>query len=285
MLIYIHGFNSSAQSFKARLLRERMTALGRGGECACPELAHRPAQAMAQLEALLAAAPAAARPALIGSSLGGFYATWLAEQHGLRAVLVNPAVRPWELLRDYLGPQRNLDPSNVCQLPRHRCERIRGTPLEGGRERIGGIQRTKDTVDGEVLIAHTLRAQLARGSGRFDQRATFRTRDDHHDRQSRVRERSGRLHIALALRLEARQRTQAGRIARVTVEKAGPGRRQFEQAKRVFGLVGAGGVAADDPGHGVDDRHVPVGRDLGQYPHLRFGTGIGGSGSRICGWL
>jgi uncharacterized protein len=45
---------------------------------------------------------------LIGSSLGGYYATWLAEKHGVRAVLVNPAVRPYELLAQYVGPQTNL---------------------------------------------------------------------------------------------------------------------------------------------------------------------------------
>lgn len=124
MLIYIHGFNSSAQSFKARLLRERMSALGRGDECACPELAHRPAQAMAQLEALIAGAPAA-QTALIGSSLGGFYATWLAEKYRLRAVLVNPAVRPWELLRDYLGPQKNLHTDAQYELTAQHLDELR----------------------------------------------------------------------------------------------------------------------------------------------------------------
>ena len=107
MLIYIHGFNSSARSFKAGLLRDRMVQLGLGADYACPDLAHRPRQAMAQLEALIAGSPRAAT-ALVGSSLGGFYATWLAEKYRLKAVLVNPAVRPYELLHDYLGPQKNL---------------------------------------------------------------------------------------------------------------------------------------------------------------------------------
>ena len=106
MLIYIHGFNSSPQSFKARLLRERMAALGRDAEFACPALDPRPRQAIAQLEALVAGANG--KPALIGSSLGGYYATYLAEQHGMRAVLINPAVRPYDLLAGYLGLQRNL---------------------------------------------------------------------------------------------------------------------------------------------------------------------------------
>jgi predicted esterase YcpF (UPF0227 family) len=107
MLIYIHGFNSSARSFKAALVRGRMVARESGSEFACPDLDHRPTRAIAQLEALLAGEKSAS-VALIGSSLGGYYATYLAEQRGLRAALINPAVRPYEGLRAYLGPQRNL---------------------------------------------------------------------------------------------------------------------------------------------------------------------------------
>lgn len=107
MLIYIHGFNSSSLSFKARLLRERMAALGRGAEWVSPDLDHHPRRAMAQLERLIAD-HGDGGVALVGSSLGGYYATYLAEKHGARAALVNPAVRPYELLSAYLGPQRNL---------------------------------------------------------------------------------------------------------------------------------------------------------------------------------
>jgi predicted esterase YcpF (UPF0227 family) len=107
MLIYVHGFNSSALSFKAGLVRERMGELGRSAEFACPELDHRPQHAISRLESMISEA-GKAPVALIGSSLGGYYATWLAEKHGVRAALVNPAVQPYELLRGYLGPQRNL---------------------------------------------------------------------------------------------------------------------------------------------------------------------------------
>ncbi len=107
VIIYIHGFNSSARSFKAGLLQERLSALGRADEYVCPDLAYRPLEAIAQLEALVTRHTA--RPVtLIGSSLGGYYATWLAEKFGVNAVLVNPAVRPYELLRDYIGRQKNL---------------------------------------------------------------------------------------------------------------------------------------------------------------------------------
>lgn len=105
MLIYIHGFNSAPASFKARLISERMRALGRENEYIVPALPHRPAEAMALLCAAVEKNPNAA---LIGSSLGGFYAAYLAERYALRAALVNPAVRPYTLLRNYLGPQKNL---------------------------------------------------------------------------------------------------------------------------------------------------------------------------------
>jgi predicted esterase YcpF (UPF0227 family) len=105
LIVYVHGFNSSAQSFKARLIGSRMVALERAADFCCPDLDHRPARAITQLEAVLAKFPEAV---LVGSSLGGFYATHLAEKHGLRAVLVNPAVRPYDLLRGFVGPQRNL---------------------------------------------------------------------------------------------------------------------------------------------------------------------------------
>ena len=70
MLIYIHGFNSAPSSFKARLVGERMRALGRECEYAAPALAHRPAEAMALLRDWVERHPGAA---LIGSSLGGYY--------------------------------------------------------------------------------------------------------------------------------------------------------------------------------------------------------------------
>jgi len=122
VLIYIHGFNSSALSYKAGLLREHMATLGLADHYACPELSHRPAQAMAQLEALIASQDPRG-VTLVGSSLGGFYATTLVERFGARAVLVNPAVRPYELLAGFLGPQTNLYTSESYVLtPQHITE-------------------------------------------------------------------------------------------------------------------------------------------------------------------
>lgn len=107
VFVYLHGFNSSPESFKARLLRDRLDTLGRATQFAAPALSHWPQEAIASIERLLADQDVA-RVTLVGSSLGGHYATWLAERHGCRAVLVNPAIRPHDLLAGYLGPQTNL---------------------------------------------------------------------------------------------------------------------------------------------------------------------------------
>ena len=106
MIVYLHGFNSSPASGKAKLLGEHMARIGRVAEYFCPALPNGPREAIAHVEAELTRH----RPnsvTLIGSSLGGFYATYLAEQHGWKAVLVNPAVHAHTLMRDAIGPQTN----------------------------------------------------------------------------------------------------------------------------------------------------------------------------------
>jgi hypothetical protein len=80
-----------------------MAALGRAGELICPQL---PASPKAAMELALNAggrAPCAGQLAIVGSSLGGFYATWLAERFGCRAVLLNPAVDPLKDLDKHVG--------------------------------------------------------------------------------------------------------------------------------------------------------------------------------------
>lgn len=118
MLIYLHGFRSSPSSFKARMLGERMAALGRAADYACPALPVSPREAIALVERTWSLG---AHDTLIGSSLGGCYATHLAERHDCRAVLLNPATRPAAGLAKYLGPQTMFhDPSRSFELrPEH----------------------------------------------------------------------------------------------------------------------------------------------------------------------
>ena len=101
-LIYLHGFRSSPESFKARMLAARMAELGGSAEFFCPALPVSPREAV---DGVLAQYQLQPHDTLIGSSLGGFYATWLAEQCGCRAVLLNPAVHPARGLAPYVGDQ------------------------------------------------------------------------------------------------------------------------------------------------------------------------------------
>ncbi|MBO3275339.1 YqiA/YcfP family alpha/beta fold hydrolase [Pseudomonas schmalbachii] len=114
-LLYIHGFNSSPASHKARQLVAVMERLGLGDRLRVPTLDNHPHQAIAQLEAAIAEL---GRPLLIGSSLGGYYATHLAERHGLKAVLINPAVLPGQSFESYLGPQQNHYSGETWELTR-----------------------------------------------------------------------------------------------------------------------------------------------------------------------
>ena len=107
MLIYLHGFNSSPDSKKAQQLRRYMQAHGIGDQYLCPALPDLPRAAIDLAEAEIAR-HRDSDPTLVGSSLGGYYASFLAERHQLRAVLLNPAVYPHMDLRAYLGAQRNL---------------------------------------------------------------------------------------------------------------------------------------------------------------------------------
>jgi predicted esterase YcpF (UPF0227 family) len=127
MLIYIHGFNSSPASAKAQLLKARLEAQGRGAEFFAPALPFSPAQAAVLLDALMARHPGAA---LVGSSLGGYYATYLAEKHGLRAVLLNPAVRPYELLAPLVGTQKKFHTGEEYDFTSRHVAELRALEVE-----------------------------------------------------------------------------------------------------------------------------------------------------------
>jgi predicted esterase YcpF (UPF0227 family) len=103
-LLYLHGFRSSPASTKARMTAAAVGQRFAGMTWLCPALPASPQQAMANVLAATADWPLATT-AVIGSSLGGFYATWLAERWGCKAVLLNPAVRPARDLAAHLGDQ------------------------------------------------------------------------------------------------------------------------------------------------------------------------------------
>ncbi|MBV2128965.1 YqiA/YcfP family alpha/beta fold hydrolase [Arsukibacterium indicum] len=99
-LYYLHGFASSSLSVKAVLARDYFSGNYPSYSFVTPDLAYTPAEAMAQLTSAMNSAPPSA---IIGSSLGGFLATVMAERYQCRACLINPAVAPHQVLADYLG--------------------------------------------------------------------------------------------------------------------------------------------------------------------------------------
>ena len=111
LFIYIHGFNSSPESFKARCFSKFLQENYPNDDFLSPKLSVLPSKVINTLSECIELYRKRNRNtnkiALIGSSLGGFYATWLSQLYGFRAVLVNPAVNPQELLVNYLGKNKN----------------------------------------------------------------------------------------------------------------------------------------------------------------------------------
>ncbi|MHC8375155.1 YqiA/YcfP family alpha/beta fold hydrolase [Pseudomonas sp. MDT1-16] len=112
-ILYIHGFNSAPSSKKATQLIEVMERLGLSDQLRVPALHHHPREAIGQLNNAI---EALGRPLLVGSSLGGYYATHLAERHGLKALLINPAVSPHRMFDGFLGTQKNLYTDEAWEL-------------------------------------------------------------------------------------------------------------------------------------------------------------------------
>lgn len=108
-IVYLHGFRSSPDSEKATTLAHWLARQGYQGTLHMPMLATDPVAVQQQLVSLIGGLRDKGRDvALIGSSLGGFFAALMAQRFGLRAALINPAAYPYELLEDFTGEHENL---------------------------------------------------------------------------------------------------------------------------------------------------------------------------------
>ena len=106
MLLYIHGFNSSPQSFKANQTAQYLAENHPEVEFVCPQLPPHAVDALQLLGELFDKNQKVIK-GIVGSSLGGYFASYFVEKYSVKSVLVNPAVRPAELFCDYLGEQLN----------------------------------------------------------------------------------------------------------------------------------------------------------------------------------
>ncbi|MEX0964673.1 MAG: YqiA/YcfP family alpha/beta fold hydrolase [Pseudohongiellaceae bacterium] len=105
-VLYLHGFLSSPKSYKAQQTLAYCNRVGLGKRITIPAMRLGPADTIAQLHALIADI-GSDNLVLMGSSLGGYYATYLSEFYRAPTVLINPAVRPFELWESHLGENRN----------------------------------------------------------------------------------------------------------------------------------------------------------------------------------
>ena len=111
MIIYIHGFGGSGMSSKATALRQELKAYN----FIAPSLSHIPELAIETLKELIRSTIVYENIYLIGSSLGGYYATYLAEYFNIPAVLINPVVNPQDTLRQFLGKNNNSYDNSVYE--------------------------------------------------------------------------------------------------------------------------------------------------------------------------
>jgi uncharacterized protein len=131
-LLYLHGFNSSPQSLKAQQISQYMSDNHCLDQLLCPQIPSVPEEARLFLEQLVEETLENYPLSFAGSSLGGYYATYLAEKYSGPAVLINPSVKPYETLSAHLGENKfyfdegcwEFDESHIQQLKDMKVEKI-----------------------------------------------------------------------------------------------------------------------------------------------------------------
>jgi len=171
-LLYLHGFRSSPQSFKAQRLAREVQARQAQGQSliwCCPQLPPSPQQAMAELRELVQHWPSESM-VVIGSSLGGFYATVLAQERDCRFAVINPAVQPARDLARHIGEQTSFhDPQARFFFRPEFIEQFRALdpyPLQHPERCWALIAEGDEVLDWREMVSHYqgARIQLLDGS-------------------------------------------------------------------------------------------------------------------------
>jgi len=151
--VYLHGFLSSPKSKKAQELIQFFDHHKMKEQLRVPALSFEPAEAIKQAQQAideLRQQPGVEQVFVMGSSLGGFYATYLAEKENLKAVLINPAVRPFELFDKYLGPNKHFYDGQTYLLELKHIEQLRRlevASLSSPKQSLLLLQTGDETLD------------------------------------------------------------------------------------------------------------------------------------------
>lgn len=169
-LLYLHGFLSSPQSSKAQQTLAYATKLGIADNLLIPFLEHGPAATIDALEEMLSGRDTQ-KLGIIGSSLGGFYASVLAERYQAPAVLINPAIDPWQYWSDYIGEHRNFHTGQSHVVSQEHVSELRALhsgEIANAENYLLFLQRHDEVLDTSVALS------------RFgDQRCIVREDGDH----------------------------------------------------------------------------------------------------------
>lgn len=144
MIIYLHGFCSSPASWKSTLLAETMAQRGRADRFCCPVLSPSPVLAVAEVSRLIEASQTPVT--LVGSSLGGHYASYLAEQYALNAVLINPAVIGAIDVRKFIGEHANFHTGETFHFSAEHAAQLQAQVIEPTPARYWLLLETGDAV-------------------------------------------------------------------------------------------------------------------------------------------
>jgi predicted esterase YcpF (UPF0227 family) len=155
-LLYLHGFRSSPRSYKAQIMAHHMAIHHPDVKWACPSLPPSPKAAAELIDELTQDWPAT-QSAVMGSSLGGYYATWLMQKRDFRAVLLNPAVFPERDLTNHIGEHAAWhDPGQRIYFAPHYIEEFKALqpgPMKSSDRYLAILAKGDEVLDWKEMLA------------------------------------------------------------------------------------------------------------------------------------